>query len=560
MSVIELPRQVDGAPQERALPVRPKRSLERVATAAWYGLLAAVVLHPLLGSGYLLLLDWTPTPTSLGPITGPFAVHDAPLLGLLELLPVPAWIIQRAILFGVVWGAGMAAHLTAPVRRGTARLLAGTLYALTPFVYTRILAGHWRLLVAYALAPLAVRAIVRLAREPSRRAGLIAGLWIVGAAAVAPHAILLFGVAVIALAVSLALGARRRTAVTAFATSSLVVAGGSLWWLIPAWSHGLAPGAAALDVYHSGSVGGESLALTLLGMRGFWIPRFNPADPSVWPLLTIGLLALTLLGIAVAVRDGRRHASLIMLVSGAVALIVSMGVASPVTASLARAMYRWIPGWEVMREPHKAVALIALGHAWFGAVALDWLLTRRPAAIRFAAPALLALPFLLTPQILGGLGGRLDPGQYPASWSSAERRFQADPDRFSVVVLPWQLYVPVPWIEWAKTVMDPSREYFSSPVLASDDPQVGPGPDAGGPIDRRIESLVVRDATLDRLGSELASLGVKYVLLLPGGVPGSYRYLFDQEDLRVEISSAELVVFRNTAWESPGDASAAVDV
>jgi len=558
MSVVKIPRHIDRAPQETARPVRTKRSWDRMAAAAWYGVLAAVVLHPLLGSGYLLLLDWTPTPTSLGPITGPFAVHDAPLLALLELLPVPTWILQRAILLAAVWGAGMAAHLTAPVRRVSARLLAGTLYALTPFVYTRILAGHWRLLVAYALAPLAVRAIVRLARDPSHRSGLIAGLWIVGVAAVVQHATLLLGVAVIALAVSLALGAPRRRALATFATTTLVVAAGSLWWLIPAWIHGLPPGAAAVDVYHSASIGGESLGLTLLGMRGFWIPGFNPAEPAVWPLLTIGLLTLTLLGMAVAVRNGRRHAALIMFVSGAIALFVAMGVASPVTAPLARAMYRWVPGWEVMREPHKAVALIALGHAWFGAVAFEWLLARRLAAIRYGAAALLALPFLLTPQVLGGLGGRLDPTPYPKSWSSAERHLQADPDRFSVVALPWQLYVPLPWVGWGDTFMDPAREYFSRPVLASDDAQVGPGPDPGGPTDRRIESLVESYETLDRLGSELATLGVKYVLLLPDGVPGSYGFLFDQEDLKVEISSDGIVVFRNTAWEGSPNTPGAV--
>jgi hypothetical protein len=205
-----------------------------------------------------------------------------------------------------------------------------------------------------------------------------------------------------------------------------------------------------------------------------------------------------------------------------------------------------------MREPAKAVGLIALGHAWFGAVALEWLLTRRVSAIRYGGAALLALPFLLTPQILGGLGGRLNPEPYPASWSAAERHLRADPDRFSVMALPWQLYVPLPWVGWGDTFMDPAREYFSRPVLASDDAQVSPGLFPGGPLDRRVESLMFRDDAPDHLGSELATLGVKYVLLLPDRVPGSYGFLFDQEDLQVEISSPELVLFRNTAWEKAG--------
>lgn len=531
----------------------PSSARRRVLTAAWYGLLAVLVV-PVVSPGYLLLLDWVPTPSMGWSAAGPFGVHDAPTDLLLQGLATvaPAWLLQRGILLFAVWGAGMAAHVTAPVRRLETRFFAGALYALSPVVFTRILAGHWHLLVAYALLPLAVRAIVRLAERPSRRQGLVAGGWIAGVGLVSAHAaVLVVLVLAIAAVVGLVWSRDRRRVLVDFAWATGVMLAGTLWWVIPAALHPVPRGGGveALDAFATSAAPGTSTALSIAGLRGFWIGRYDSQDPSFWPLVAVLVVALTMLGFVARVLDGRRTASLVALGSAAACALVALGVASPVTAPLFRWLYRSVPGALLLREPQKAVILLALVYAWFGAAGMEWLRDRGEVLVRTLAIAALALSLLLGPALFGGLGGRIDPVRYPASWERAETIMASDPDRFSVLSLPWQLYAPLPWNDPAEPVANPAPGYFSRPVLASDDPQLVAGPEgSASEVDRTVRGLLARADDTRQFGAGVASFDVKYVVLLSGGGSGASHFLFNQTDLEPVVVSPELVLFRNTAW------------
>lgn len=533
----------------------------RSLSIAWYTALAILIVHPFQQPGYLLLLDWTPAPGELlGRPEGPFALHDIPLfvlLGGLDAL-VPNWLTQRIILSAAIAGAGLAAHVTAPARDVVARLFAGTLYAVNGFVFVRLLAGHWTLLLAYALAPLAVRAILALAHAPTGRRAAVAGLWMAGLALVSVHFLVLLLVVFLAAAgAALVTKKERRRVAGGFGLAGLVIMAGTAWWLLPAALQGASAGARAEDVgvFASTSVSGASLPVTLISLRGFWIPRFNPTAPGTWPLLGIAVLALALAGMAVAVRDRRRRAAVTMLTASIVVFLLALGLATPLTAPLARALYSGVPGSVVLREPHKGLALLALAYAWFGAVSVQWLRSRRLPAVRLGALALLALPFISMPQILVGLNGRLHAVEYPASWHTAEVALRRDPDRFSVLILPWRLYLPLPWNDPGEPVANPAARFFSRPVLVSDDPEIGPGTTADDPVSRRVESLIAAHDTVRRFGAAVAPFGIKYVLLVPGQDPKAYGFLFRQEDLATALSSSDLVMFRNEAWQKGAKAT-----
>src|SRR5688572_22907433 len=92
-------------------------------SSLWYLLLAALIFYPLHRRGYLLLLDWTPTPSVRLRTEGVLGIHGLPSLAALKALSLvlPIWVGQRLILFGAVFVAGLTAHVSAPVRSQAGR-------------------------------------------------------------------------------------------------------------------------------------------------------------------------------------------------------------------------------------------------------------------------------------------------------------------------------------------------------------------------------------------------------------------------------------------------------
>jgi hypothetical protein len=128
--------------------------------------LALGICWPLVGGGRVFLLDW---------VTGP---HNALLPstfyglngGLMSGLPLVLVVGHLTHLVGSVgtWIPIAAFFPIATVSMGRlvggrqwARLGAATLFAVNPFVFQRLYAGHIALLLGYALLPLVVRSMVR---------------------------------------------------------------------------------------------------------------------------------------------------------------------------------------------------------------------------------------------------------------------------------------------------------------------------------------------------------------------------------------------------------------
>jgi hypothetical protein len=132
------------------------------------GVLALLALGPLLGRGYVLTYDMVFVPRLelarglLGLDTAVARAVPADLLVALASRLVPADLVQKLVLAGIfVGGAAGAARLT-PARSPLPRAAAAVLYAWNPFVYERLVMGHWGLLVSYAALPWVARAAIDL--------------------------------------------------------------------------------------------------------------------------------------------------------------------------------------------------------------------------------------------------------------------------------------------------------------------------------------------------------------------------------------------------------------
>jgi hypothetical protein len=102
----------------------------------------------------------------------------ADLLVALASRVVPADLVQKVILAAIFVGAAAGAARLLPSSVLVARAAAAALYAWNPFLYERLVMGHWGLLVSYAALPWAAGAALdlRLARPgPSPNAASRAG-------------------------------------------------------------------------------------------------------------------------------------------------------------------------------------------------------------------------------------------------------------------------------------------------------------------------------------------------------------------------------------------------
>lgn len=75
--------------------------------------------------------------------------------------------IQKLSFFLIFFLSGISAYKMCPEEWGIGRYFAGFLYTINPFVYVRVLAGHWLLLLAYAVTPFAVKSFMDFFETPS---------------------------------------------------------------------------------------------------------------------------------------------------------------------------------------------------------------------------------------------------------------------------------------------------------------------------------------------------------------------------------------------------------
>ena len=530
----------------------------RAAHAATIALAAAVAIGvclPFVAKGWLFLLDWqrgphVPLPRELwgldgGPPAGvPFALA-AWALGRVLDPSIVAWLPIVVALFV----AGVAAGRL--VGGSTSRRLpAALLYTVNPFVYDRLYAGHVSFLLAYALLPVAVASLLAASRADRRSARLRPVLWITLLVALSPHlAWLMAAVCLVVLATS----PDRRTAGW-LAGLAVAVVLANAYLVLPSLRGEPAVEVGTADLVAYRTSGDSTLALlgNVAGLHGFWrqeipLPR---DDVPGWPLFQG---AIVVVGAAGAVRGWRRAEDrrLVAVAAGvgAVGFVLALGDQGPVGSA-----YRWlfvhVPGFEVMREPQKFAALLALAYAvLFGLGAQALVAGVRGRGRAFWTAAALALPVAATPTLFWGLAGRVEVTRYPSSWEEADHLMGDGPER--VLFLPWHQYLSFPFT--GRVVANPAHFAFRRDVIAGDNVEL-PGLRSASRVTRSayLEFLYAHGQELRTFGQLVAPHGVKYVVVSKAVDWRDYTWLDRQVDLEKVLDRPEISVYRNARTVSLG--------
>jgi hypothetical protein len=482
------------------------------------GVLAVAALGPLLGRGYVLTYDMVFVPRLalarglLGLDTAVARAVPADLLVALASRLVPADLVQKLVLAGIFVGAAAGAARLIPARSPLPRAAAAVLYAWNPFVYERLVMGHWGLLVAYAALPWAAQAALDL-RAGTEGAARRLVLALAVAAAGNPAG------GLIATAVALGVGVvgnRRR------AFPGMVVAIGLLVnapWAVPSLLRpGGVPvrpeGVAAFAARPDGPLGTVG---SLVGLGGIWNALAVPPGVGSWPWLAgfAVVLAVAAAGLPALLGRWPHGAPVGLLLVAGTGLVLAAAPALPGLRGLVEWMVTEVPGGGLLRDGHKLVAPLALAEAVCFGLGVERVLPALPPRwTRPAAVLLVAAPVLLLPALAWGGAGRLAAVRYPPAFTEARALMAADRVPGAVLTLPWHLYRPFSW-NGDRVALDPAQRWFTRRAVGNDDLElVGltvPGED---PYGARLGPFVRSPAPL---APDLLGAGIRYVLLYKEG-------------------------------------------
>lgn len=518
-----------------------------------YGLLAFVILLPLLGGGYILTLDLVFTPH----FAWPDEVSNVyPLQVVLWMLyqALPGDIVEKLILVSTLLFAGTSMHLL--VRYCSQRsftseawtaaaYFAGLFYMVNPFVYARFMAGQWMVLLGYALLPFFVRTLLQFSYEPSWRRIVALAAWAFAVTTVSLHfAGMLAVLGVLAVAQS-CLWYRHdlshvRNVLLGGVAATVIWCAASSFWLVPtlAGQTSIALSTHGFDSQHFtafATLGSNTLGAigNVIRLQGFWAEAqqlFVLPQQVVpgWGIVVLFLWLLIGAGAAVAWRKSR-----IVAVLGL--SCIGLGIIFAATP-IVEWFSRFVPFVSGYREPHKFVALVALGYALLGAYGVVFVYEKWKSRQRLRTTLLAAvfiLPIIITPVMFGGFAGQLTPRQYPYEWQEADKFVRQRIGSERALFLPWHQYAAYSFS--GRTIANPATNYFSFPVISSDDPEFkNLPPTTPNEEMQRIHERLREPAALARY---LDERGVRYVLLAKEQDYREYAFLDSEPYVRVFDSS-----------------------
>jgi hypothetical protein len=544
--------------------------------------LAVGVCWPLAAGGRVFLLDW---------VIGPHA----------SVLPESLFGLDGGVTAGVPLGLAVNAvsHLVGPAATWLliaaffpmattamsrlvggslwARLGAGTLYAVNPFVFQRLYAGQIALLLGYALLPFALRSMLHAVDAQGFRK-LTPVLWMALLTAMSPHFAWICAVLLVAVVVC----HRRRTAALVWAGEIALCFAASLAYVfLPGLGSSQVSSAQASGLAAFQTSGDPHIGIfgNVAALYGFWRVDPGPVLPkntvSGWLFFLAALLVVMAVGVLATLRrpptatgitgDGHRAGAItdgayrrtlvcIVIVSAVLGFFLALGGQGP-TGGLFRWAIDHVPWFDVMREPQKFSMLLALGYATCFGLGVERLahpiLEERGTIGRIGAVLLaVGLPLAYTPTIFGGLDGQIGPSQLPASWGRLQQTI--DHRSGALLFLPWQAYLAFPFTN-GRAIADPAQTSFSGEVISGTNVDLPGVPDTdSSPRSTFIQRVLTARGAAGPMGPLMAPLGVQYIALSKTVDWRSYGWLSVQPSLRLVFDSPTLELWENLAYAGIG--------
>ncbi len=452
-----------------------------LARPAYALVLALLVVGPLLRPGYLLLRDAVSTPRSylsdsaLGLTSAPRATPQDFAVALASHLIDGGILVKVLLVLGLWlagWGAAQLVSTALPAAGTSGQFVAITLAIWNPYVAERLLQGHWSLLVGYGCLPWVATTMLTL-----RSAGAVGWLswsgffglafWI-ALAGLTPTGLLL--AATVALTCVAAPGEGRPRWLCAAAALGTALVGALPWLTASALGSSLTTHTAANELgvtaFAPRAEPGLGTLASLASLGGIWNGEAVPGSRTTLFAVASAVLLLGVVAVGVP-AVARRPAAVPLLVLAALSVVVPAGLASGPGLHVLRAVVDAAPGFGMLRDGQKWVALAVPGYTLAGAGAVVTLRRRLPPTADFVTALVCCLALILAlPDLAWGVWGKVVPVHYPSGWAAVATTINSRPG--AVAVLPSGTMRRFSWSGPAP-VLDPLPRWVRGDVLTTGD-------------------------------------------------------------------------------------------
>jgi hypothetical protein len=509
-----------------------------------------VILGPLYARGYILQYDMIFSPfynINFDNMQNGIGLFQPLVLNLIQMFfsfLLPMDIVQKLILTAVIFLCMFSVYKSMPMTSRVARLLAGIVYTLNPFVYDRLMAGHWRFLLAYSITPFVVKSIYNLLTNPNRKNLLLSALlWSLAVFSNAHHIVIIgviFGCMVLVFARNL------KVVYYALGCVGLVILA-NIWWLIPAVFIPNSTNSFNVAQFYAFATTSDTnygLTFNMLSLQGFWHKGWDSIKDyyAFWPLLVIVWLLPVYWGLGrfAALSINAKRLIIALSLASIIALFYAAGPASAIS-SINVWLYQNVPGLSGMREPQKMLAILAIFYSVLTAYAVDHLLRikQKRYAVIVIIPFLIASMLIARP-MLWGFNGQVKTYEYPTSWYQMRKILDNDKSTHKAILLPWEIYVNNTITN--KLVANPASGFFGDKLIVSQRMLLPSVTDVESKQDSDITTaLAKKDSRM--LIAAMKAVDANYIVITEDFTDGNYSWLKNSLAAHNIINDSKLLVY-----------------
>jgi hypothetical protein len=508
------------------------------------------VMAPLYTGGYILSYDMVFSPNiqfNLESIQAQGGLYSSlPVTAVLWFfaLLLPVDVIQKILLSGIFLFSAYSMYRSLNVESWLARVTASIMYMINPFVYDRLMAGHWRMLLAYSLTPFILRYFYDTFVNPSKRNVIKSLLMWSLLIIINVHHLIIIGVLLLSLSVFMLRTRKQLLHVTLTLMGVLLL---NSWWIILSILTKGNNGNFGLDHYYAFNTNSDfnyGIWVNMLSLQGFWHTEWQSIKDILmaWPTLLFLWLSSIFAGLSFmqSYKSNEKKLLYSLLLVSLCSLVFAAGP-YPLTSDINEALFRYVPGWSGLRESQKFLSLLALSYSVLSAFGIDYIYKRsKKIAIPLASLSLAGV-LLITSCIYWGANGQLTTTRYPESWRQFDELLKIDTTS-KAIVLPWELYVTNTFT--ANLIANPAKVYYGDRVIQSQ---------RMGVIGIEDNEPIQYEAIYDAIGNESVESfisSMKYwdtnMIVVTEPSYDKYGWLIQDSRFEILISDDNIVVARLT--------------
>jgi len=552
-----------------------KKYIDRYLPYGIFFAIALTILAPIfMSGGFVFLLDmvWGPNIQLSDYLGGNVPTH-LPFIFVFKFfsLFLPTALIQKAFLFAILFLCGLLMYEMAKglmPRRWA--ILSGIFYMINPYVFERLLAGQWLVLLGYAVFPLVISSFLRFLKSDKRK-----DLWIsVSLFSIYPlislhwaYIAFWFMLVIAIVYLSQVVGfanlkkpesapIRKKLALFAVLQSLLMLVVNSFWLKSFLDADG-ALGKITSSDFQAFSTMADPVwgaFFNVLSLYGFWQDSFFlPKDIfPYWWVLTLVIIVFSFVGFINLAKKNNTLALSLGIIFLPAALIAT-GYATAITWLLTDFLFRYLPGFAGMRETAKVTGILAFSYALFFPLGVkltaDQLGQGAKENIRkiiYACSFISVIMFcyLLVNNMFFGFGGQLRAYPYPDSWYEVEETLNADTQKESVLFLPWHGY---PELDFAGkiTAANPARSFFTAEIISGKNlDSIYITDRSQEEWDERIAEMLQGKQSLDDNIGYLQTQHVDYIILAKTADWQEYGFLDESTRLQKVFEAKEIALYK----------------